>query len=414
MAYTKSPIKGTQDILPSDEKVRNTLLDIIKDTYLQFGFMQIETPILENISNLTSGDGGENEKLIFKILKRGDKLNLSDATNEADVVDYGLRYDLTLPLSRYFANNISELPSPFKAIQIGPVFRADRPQRGRFRQFYQCDIDIIGEDNILAEIDLITASSHALNKIGFKNYTFRINDRRLLCALIDKANISTRDMSQILIILDKLDKIGLDNVCDEISKLDIDQEKINTFTNDFKAILNITSLDEIKNIIGDEANEAADSLRNIIEIINTQSDANINIKFDPSLVRGMGYYTSTIFEISLDDFELSIGGGGRYDSMTSRFGAEKTSAVGISLGFERLAMLAIENNLVSIIDNEVTTILVDKKLNGEELSKLFEDVSKRRSNGEHINLVTMKKNKKKQKEDLQQLGYTKIEEIFNR
>ena len=183
MALSKKPVTGMKDIMPAEMQLRDYCIGVIKETYAQFGFTSIETPCVENIANLSNKQGGENEKLIFKILKRGEKLNLETAKEEADLVDGGLRYDLTVPLVRYYSNHANELPSPFKALQMGNVWRADRPQKGRYRQFMQCDIDILGEPSNLAEIELILATTTTLGKLGFKNFQIRINDRQILKAM---------------------------------------------------------------------------------------------------------------------------------------------------------------------------------------------------------------------------------------
>ena len=220
MALSKKPMTGMKDIMPDEKKVRNYVKSVIEETYLSFGFSQIETPVVENISNLTSKQGGENEKLIFKILKRGEKLKLDEAKDEMDVTDSGLRYDLTVPLVRYYSKNANDLPTPFKALQMGNVFRADRPQRGRYRQFMQCDIDILGDPSNLAEIELILATSSTLTKLGFKNFEIRINDRRILKAMAKYSGFDEDSFDQVFIILDKMDKIGLDGVKEEL-KMDM-------------------------------------------------------------------------------------------------------------------------------------------------------------------------------------------------
>ena len=216
MALNKKPVTGMKDIMPEEMAIRDYVIGVIKETYGKFGFTPIETPCMENIANLSSKQGGENEKLIFKVLKRGEKLNLETAKEEADLVDFGMRYDLTVPLVRYYSNHANELPSPFKALQIGNVWRADRPQRGRYRQFMQCDIDILGEASNLAEIELILATTTTLGRIGFKNFEIRINDRRILKAMAAYSGFAEEDYDNIFIILDKMDKIGLDGVENEL------------------------------------------------------------------------------------------------------------------------------------------------------------------------------------------------------
>ena len=229
MALKKTPVTGMRDILPAEMQIRDYLLGLIKETYREFGFCGMETPCVEHIENLTSKQGGDNEKLIFKILKRGNKLKLEDAKSEADLVDGGLRYDLTLPLSRYYANNVSQLPAPFKALQIGSVWRADKPQRGRFRQFVQCDIDILGEATYLAEVELILATSTLLGKIGFSGFKIRINDRRILKAMAAYCDFPEENYDQVFIILDKMDKIGLDGVAAELMECGYPKENVDKY-----------------------------------------------------------------------------------------------------------------------------------------------------------------------------------------
>ena len=238
MALSKKPVTGMKEILPEEMKIRNYVMDVIKETYSAFGFTQIETPCVENIANLSNKQGGENEKLIFKILKRGEKLNLETAQTEMDVVDNGLRYDLTVPLVRFYSNNANNLPSPFKALQMGNVWRADRPQRGRYRQFMQCDIDILGEPSNLAEIELILATTTTLGKLGFKNFQIRINERRILKAMAAYSGFPEESYDSVFIILDKMDKIGLEGVKEELIKYDFDEESVEKYTNLFKEIEN--------------------------------------------------------------------------------------------------------------------------------------------------------------------------------
>ena len=212
MALNKKPVNGMKDIMPEEMQIRDYVMGVIRETYGKFGFTPIETPCMENIGNLSSKQGGENEKLIFKILKRGAQLDLETASTEADVVDFGMRYDLTVPLVRYYANHANELPSPFKALQMGNVWRADRPQKGRYRQFMQCDIDILGEESNLAEIELILATTTTLGNLGFKDFEIRINDRRILKAMAAYSGFGEEDYDNIFITLDKMDKIAISKI----------------------------------------------------------------------------------------------------------------------------------------------------------------------------------------------------------
>ena len=218
MALSKKPVNGMKDILPEEMQIRDYVQQVIKETYRSFGFTPIETPCMENIANLSNKQGGENEKLIFKVMKRGEKLKIAEAKEEADLVDFGMRYDLTVPLVRFYANNANDLPSPFKALQMGSVWRADRPQRGRYRQFMQCDIDIIGEPSNLAEIELILATTTTIGRLGFKNFEIRINERRILKAMAAYSGFPEEEFDTVFIILDKMDKIGLDGVAEELAK----------------------------------------------------------------------------------------------------------------------------------------------------------------------------------------------------
>ncbi len=236
MALKKKPVTGMKDILPKEMEIRDYVIRMIKDTYKSFGFLSLETPCVEHIENLSSKQGGENEKLIFKILKRGEKLKLETAACEADLVDGGLRYDLTVPLSRFYANNANELPSPFKALQMGNVWRADRPQRGRFRQFMQCDIDILGEPTVFAEIELILATSTLIGKLDFENFTIRINDRKILKAMAAYSGFSEESYDTVFIILDKMDKIGAEGVAQELEKEGFPVEGIHKYLDLFQEI----------------------------------------------------------------------------------------------------------------------------------------------------------------------------------
>ena len=238
MSLKKKPVTGMKDITPREMEIRDYVIRLIKDTYSTFGFQSIETPCVEHIENLSSKQGGENEKLIFKILKRGEKLKLESASGEQDLVDGGLRYDLTVPLSRYYSNNANDLPSPFKALQMGNVWRADRPQRGRYRQFMQCDIDILGEPSILAEIELILATSTLVGKLDFENFTIRINDRKILKAMAAYSGFAPESYDLVFIILDKMDKIGIDGVAEELVKEGFPQENVDKYLGLFKEITN--------------------------------------------------------------------------------------------------------------------------------------------------------------------------------
>ena len=344
MKLKKKPVTGMKDILPQEMEIRDYVIGLIKETYKQFGFTSMEAPCVEHIENLTSKQGGDNEKLIFRILKRGEKLKISEAKEENDLVDSGLRYDLTVPLCRFYSNNANELPQPFKALHIGNVFRADRPQRGRFRQFMQCDIDILGDPTFLAEIDVILATSTLVGKLDFDSFTIRINDRRILKAMAAYSGFPEESFNQVFIILDKMDKIGWEGVAAELAEAGYDQEGIDKYIELFKAMgSGVEGVQFCKEKLeGFLEPQVADDLTTIIESVMQAKTANFNLEFDPTLVRGMSYYTGPIFEISIDGFAGSVGGGGRYDEMIGKFTGTPTPATGFSIGFERIVMLLME------------------------------------------------------------------------
>ena len=315
MALSKKPVTGMKDILPAEMQLRDYCIGVIKETYAKFGFTSIETPCVENIQNLTSKQGGENEKLIFKILKRGEKLNLETAKSEGDLVDGGLRYDLTVPLVRFYSNHSNELPSPFKALQIGNVWRADRPQKGRYRQFMQCDIDILGEPSNLAEIELILATTTTLGRLGFKDFRIRINERRILKAMAAYSGFPEESYDTVFIILDKMDKIGMDGVARELEESGFSSESAKKY---LKLFADLSGQADglswlAKELEGYLEPEVEENLQEIIASVRATKASDFEIVFDPTLVRGMSYYTGTIFEISMPQFGGSCGGGGRYD-----------------------------------------------------------------------------------------------------
>ena len=414
MALKKKPVTGMKDMLPREMQIRDYVIRLIKETYGTFGFSSIETPCVEHIENLSSKQGGENEKLIFKILKRGEKLKLDTAECEADLVDGGLRYDLTVPLSRYYSNNVSELSSPFKALQMGNVWRADRPQRGRFRQFMQCDIDILGEPNNLAEIELILATTTLLGKLDFKNFTVRINDRKILKAMAAYSGFEEKDYDDVFIILDKMDKIGLDGVEKELQEHGYPKEAVEKYLQLFKEITNdIEGVRYCKEKLEGYLEEAtADGLEMIIASVDSVKEADFKLSFDPTLVRGMSYYTGTIFEIAMDEFGGSVGGGGRYDELIGKFTGQPTPACGFSIGFERIVMLLLERGYEIPDNKEKLALLIEKGMPQEKMLEVLAFAKEQRAAGKQVMLSIMKKNKKFQKEQLSQEGYTEIKEFF--
>lgn len=414
MALKKKPVTGMKDILPAEMAVRDYVIRLIKETYSTFGFSSIETPCVEHIENLSSKQGGENEKLIFKILKRGEKLKLDTAECEADLVDGGLRYDLTVPLSRYYSNHANELPSPFKALQMGNVWRADRPQRGRFRQFMQCDIDILGEPTNLAEIELILATTTLLGKLDFKNFTIRINDRRILKAMAAYSGFAPESYDTVFIILDKMDKIGLEGVREELEKEGFAKESIDTYLAMFQKITNdVAGVRYIKEKLEGVLDPAyADGLELIMTSVDAVKTADFKLAFDPTLVRGMSYYTGPIFEISMDEFGGSVGGGGRYDEMIGKFTGNDTCACGFSIGFERIIMLLMERGFKVPGTGTKKALLIEKNMPAEGMMKVLKQAEEERQNGSQVTIAIMKKNKKFQKEQLKEEGYEEIIEFF--
>ena len=376
MGLSKKPVNGMKDILPQEMEIRDYVTGVIKETYRQFGFTPIETPCMENIENLSNRQGGENEKLIFQVLKRGEKLNLAEAKEERDVVDYGMRYDLTVPLSRFYANHANELPNPFKALQIGNVWRADRPQRGRYRQFTQCDIDILGESGNLAEIELILATTATLGKLGFKGFEIRINERRILKAMAGYSGFPEEAYDSIFIVLDKLDKIGLDGVSAELIEAGYAKEAVETYTGLFQALSDkkdvASGVDFLLQELGERLDPAiATSLKEIASAVETAKEADFALVFDPTLVRGMSYYTGTIFEIAIPEFGGSCGGGGRYDEMIGKFTGTNVPACGFSIGFERIILLLLESGFTVPTGGKKTAYLIEKGYPAEKLSAVF-------------------------------------------
>ena len=414
MALKKKPVTGMKDIMPAEMEIRDYVIGLIKETYGAFGFSSMETPCVEHIENLCSKQGGDNEKLIFKILKRGEKLKIEQAREEADLVDGGLRYDLTVPLSRYYANHANELPSPFKALQMGNVWRADRPQRGRFRQFMQCDIDILGEASNLAEIELILATTALLGKLDFRNFTIRINDRRFLKAMAAYSGFEEKDYDSVFITLDKMDKIGLDGVAAELKENGYAEESVEKYLALFQEITDdVEGVRTCKEKLqGFLAPEAADSLEMIITSVESAKEADFRMKFDPTLVRGMSYYTGTIFEISMDEFGGSVGGGGRYDKMIGKFTGQDTPAVGFSIGFERIVMLLMERGYQVPTRKTKKAFLIEKNMPQEGMLKVLQAARKDRQAGKQVMIANMKKNKKFQKEQLAEQGYSDIVEVY--
>ena len=338
-----TPVKGTRDYLPKEVQIRDYMQNIILETYKDAGFERITTPIIEDAVNLDKSDGGENLNLVFRILKRGQKL--SSVLSRGDILekelsDIGLRYDLTLPLSRYYANNRNNLMSPFKVIQMDRVYRAENPQKGRLREFTQCDIDIIGNASCDAEIELILTTAKALDKTGIKNYKVKINDRRILKSIFEYSGFKEEDYEKLSIIFDKLDKIGIEGIKEELADGNFNTGASEKFISIFEN--GGLSLASVKNICSEEF---VQNIQKIMDTITTVTNGTVVTEFAPSLVRGQGYYTGTIFEVEAEGYSGAVAGGGRYDNLIGKFLNEDIPAVGFSIGFERIFEILMENNL---------------------------------------------------------------------
>ena len=410
----RSPRFYILNIMPEEMQIRDYVINVIKETYGKFGFTPMETPCMENIENLSSKQGGENEKLIFKILKRGEKLNLESAQSESDVVDFGMRYDLTVPLVRYYSNHANELPSPFKALQIGNVWRADKPQKGRYRQFMQCDIDILGEESNLAEIELILATTTTLGRLGFKNFQIRINDRRLLKAMTAYSGFAEKDFDDVFITLDKMDKIGMEGVERELIANGYDNGSVAKYLalfRDMNASEDTLSFIEEK-MTGFLDEEVKMGFREIIESVNATKDDCFQLVFDPTLVRGMSYYTGTIFEIMMPELGISCGGGGRYDRMVGRFTGKDVPACGFSIGFERIILILMESGFKVPNQNKKTAYLIEKGVSGDRLCEIIAEAQRERQDGTQVLVARMNKNKKFQKEQLTAEGYGEFKQFY--
>ena len=404
-----------KDILPEEMRIREYVQNVISETYSRYGFTRIETPCVENIENLTSKQGGDNEKLIFKILKRGEKLDVANATTEEQVVDGGLRYDLTVPLVRYYSNNSANLPSPFKALQMGNVWRADRPQRGRYRQFMQCDIDILGEPSNLAEIELILATTTTLGKLGFKNFQIRINERRILKAMAAYAGFTEDQYESVFITLDKMDKIGPYGVKEELIAGGFETASVDKYLRLFEnPDTTAEGIRKLADTLGDFLDaEIKEGLIEIIDSVEATKQAQFDMVFDPTLVRGMSYYTGTIFEIAMPEFGGSCGGGGRYDEMVGRFTGQNVPACGFSIGFERIVLLLVEGGFKVPGESEKKAYLIEKGIGKDKLCEIIAKAQKEREEGRQVLVVRMNKNKKFQKEQLTAQGYVSFEEFFS-
>jgi len=418
MNFIKTPVKGMRDYLPQDMLLRQNAIHMIRETYAKYGFTEIETPAMEHIENLTNKQGGENEKLIFKILKRGKSLEVA-MNDGGELSDSGLRYDLTVPLARYYSNNASSLPLPFKALQIGSVWRADKPQKGRFRQFTQCDIDIIGENSIMAEIELIAATADMLTKIfsqiGITKFTVHVSDRQILKAMARYAGFHEEDYSNIFIILDKYDKIGLEGIENELRKKGYEEVAIQKYVDIFKTPVGDQTSKEYCSFLIDAFLEEkyANDLDTIIQCVRKMISGDVNVIFDPTLVRGMSYYTGTIFECSIDEYNFSIAGGGRYDKMIGKYCGTDVSACGFSIGFERIITILNDHMDISTYgEQDKHAFLIQQNVPTENILEVFQQAQMLRQQGKIVTVQTMKKNLKRQIGDLSASGYSNITKVY--
>lgn len=399
MKKTLTPVRGTNDYLPKEMAVREKVRSEILKTYKKYGFMQISAPILEDIDNLLGSDGGDNTKLIFKVLKRGEKLDLSTPNlTERDLVDIGLRYDLTVPMVRLFCNNQNSLPTPFKTIQIDYSFRADRPQRGRSRQFIQCDIDILGDPTINAEIDVINTTAKTFLNLGFKNFVCKLNDRRILSDIILGTGFSADSECDVCVVLDKLDKIGIDGVTAELIERGFDESKVSALMEKIAKIQEsgIESLEGFG-----VRSEVVDSVKQILSTTNALSGGNYTIKFDISIVRGQGYYTGAVYEFYMEGFSGACGGGGRYDNMVEKMTGKKVPAVGFGLGFEPTCMLINEMGLLKAEDKLIACVYYPED-DFTEVLKYVEELNQ----SNNVSAVPAKKNLGFQLQTLKANGFT--------
>ena len=368
---TKS-VKGTRDYLPQEAELRDRMQKKIVDIYRQNGFSRIMTPAVEDIENLDKSDGGDNLNLIFKIMKRGDKLQKAlENGKENELCDMGLRYDLTLPLTRYFAANRQNLPYPFKAIQTDKVYRAENPQKGRLREFMQCDIDVIGDPEPECEIELIAVTTKALRALDIGSFTVRVNDRTVLNAMLSAFGFANEELPSVCISFDKLDKIGVDGVSNELTEKGYDKSAIEKLS-DVLSKLPLT-LDKVTEIVGEETTAR---LSKIINASREIANGNYGVEFDISLVRGQGYYTGTVFEVRSENFGSSVAGGGRYDNLIGKFIGENIPACGFSIGFERIFSILIEQKRAVSSKNKIAIFYEDNfsdvYAKAEELRKEYD------------------------------------------
>ena len=415
MKINTSPVRGTIDYLPKDMEIRQNVYNIIIKSFKENGYLQIKTPILESLSILTNGDSGDNQKLMFKTIKRGEKLKLDKPNlTEADIVEEGLRYDLTVPLARLYAGNREKLPFPFKAIQIDDSFRAERPQRGRYRQFTQCDIDIWGDSSVNAEIDLLVSAINTYEKIGFTKLKLKINDRRILSQVIVNSGISEDSVIDVNISLDKLDKIGIDGVKQELIEKGYKEDNVTKLLDTISAVKDTCDLNKTKDILLNAGVEESiiDGVISIIDVVSTFSTST-KVVYDITVIRGQGYYTGTVFEMydESSDFTRAIGGGGRYDRMLERFIGTSVPAVGYSIGLEPVVLLLLENN--KAFESKKLVLLYNKEDNIIDVLKAKQDLI---SKGYEVSIYLFPKNFKNFLERMKEsnfVGFVKLNDIAN-
>ena len=415
MKINTSPVRGTIDYLPKDMEIRQNVYNIIIKSFKENGYLQIKTPILESLSILTNGDSGDNQKLMFKTIKRGEKLKLDKPNlTEADIVEEGLRYDLTVPLARLYAGNREKLPFPFKAIQIDDSFRAERPQRGRYRQFTQCDIDIWGDSSVNAEIDLLVSAINTYEKIGFTKLKLKINDRRILSQVIVNSGISEDSVIDVNISLDKLDKIGIDGVKQELIEKGYKEDNVTKLLDTISAVKDTCDLNKTKDILLNAGVEESiiDGVISIIDVVSTFSTST-KVVYDITVIRGQGYYTGTVFEMydESSDFTRAIGGGGRYDRILERFIGTSVPAVGYSIGLEPVVLLLLENN--KAFESKKLVLLYNKEDNIIDVLKAKQDLI---SKGYEVSIYLFPKNFKNFLERMKEsnfVGFVKLNDITN-
>lgn len=355
-----NPVKGCLDYLPKEMELRQQVIEKILKVYKNNGFLQVKTPILENLENLTSGDSGDNTKMMFKTIKRGVKLNLNkENLQEKDIVEEGLRYDLTVPLARLFTKYRNDLPYPFKSIQIEDSFRAEKPQEGRNRQFTQCDVDIWGEESILGEIEIITTIMQAYYEIGLPNVVCRISSREILSNVILNAGFSEIDVNDVCIVVDKLEKIGIEGIRNELIERQYSIENINNLIN---TLDDITSNGLETTLKYGVSKEEVDKMTSLINSVKPFVPQGYDIYFDISIVRGQGYYTGSVFEMFCYDsgYRGAIGGGGRYDKMYKKFAGSDVPAVGYGLGLDSVLLVLSKLNIDTLSSKKKLALIYNE------------------------------------------------------